>query len=79
MVVAVAANDPSANIVYSKVMRGVPNDGFFSVTDAGVVNVLGNIDREAETTYDVQIQVRTLSFWLHSDSTTCSHAYACMS
>lgn len=57
--VAVAANDPSANIVYSKVMRGVPSDGFFSVTDDGVVNVIGNIDREAESTDDVQIQVRT--------------------
>jgi hypothetical protein len=58
-VVAVAADDPSANIVYSKVMRGVPSDSLFSVTSTGVVNVVGNLDRETASTYDVQIEVRT--------------------
>lgn len=62
-VVAVAADDPNANIIYSQVMRGVPSDGFFTVTPAGVVNVVGNLDRETEGTYDVQIQVRTNSFF----------------
>lgn len=59
-VVAVAADASSANIVYSQVMRGVPSDGVFSVTPTGGVNVVGNLDREAESTYDVQIQVRAI-------------------
>lgn len=55
-VVAVAA-DSDARIVYSQVMRGVPSDALFSVSNTGVVNVIGNIDREAEPTYDLQIEV----------------------
>ena len=51
------SGDPDANIVYSQVMRGVPNDALFSVTSAGVVNVVGNIDREQQRTYDLQIEV----------------------
>ena len=58
--VAVAPDDPSANVVYSKVVRGVPSDDLFSVTNTGIVNVVGNLDREIENTYDVQIQVRNL-------------------
>jgi hypothetical protein len=55
-VVAVSDDDPDANIVYSKVSRGVDNDALFTVTSAGVVNVVGNLDRETANTYDVQIQ-----------------------
>ena len=51
------SGDPNDNIVYSQVMRGVPSDAVFTVTSAGVVNVVGNIDREAQRTYDVQIEV----------------------
>lgn len=51
------ADDPTANIVYSQVMRSVPSDRLFRVSAAGVVDVIGNLDREAESTYDVQIQV----------------------
>ncbi len=54
----VAVADADANIVYSQVMRGVPSDSLFTVTPTGVVNVVGNIDREAERTYDVQIEVQ---------------------
>ena len=56
--VAVAADDASANIVYSKVNRGVPSDAIFDVANVGVVNVVGNLDRESASSYDVQIQVR---------------------
>lgn len=59
-VVAVADGNPTANVVYSQVMRGVPSDNVFTVTATGVVNVVGVIDRESERTYDVQIQVREL-------------------
>lgn len=55
--VAVSSTDPTAVIVYAQVMRNVPSDSFFSVTNAGVVNVVGNIDREDEATYDVLIEV----------------------
>ena len=56
-VVAVVADDPSANIVYSQVMRNVPSDSLFSVSSTGVVNVVGILDREAASTYDIQISV----------------------
>ena len=55
--VAVVADDPMANVVYTQVMRGVPSDSLFSVSETGVVNVIGVLDRETENTYDVQIQV----------------------
>ena len=60
--VAASDSDPDATIVYSKVSRGVDSDALFTVTSAGVVNVVGNLDREAASTYDVQIQVRMLCF-----------------
>ncbi len=50
-------DDSDATVVYSQVMRGVPSDALFAVTSAGVVNVVGNVDREAEGTYDIQIEV----------------------
>lgn len=56
-VTAVVANDPAANIIYSQVMRNIPSDSLFSVTEEGVVNVIGVIDRETDNTYDIQIQV----------------------
>ena len=59
---AVVANDPAANIIYSQVMRNIPSDSLFSVTEEGVVNVIGLIDRETDNTYDVQIQVWSLFF-----------------
>lgn len=56
-VLAVAMGNPTANIVYSQVMReGVSSDRLFNVTSMGVVNVIGNLDREAASSYDVQIE-----------------------
>ena len=56
-VLAVPSDDSLAgNIVYSQVMRGVPSDSLFNVTRLGVVNAIGNLDREVKRTYDLQIE-----------------------
>lgn len=72
-VVAVATSVPtSATVVYSKVMRGVNSDNLFTVSSSGAINVVGVLDREAESTYDIQVQVSTrygMSLWLINGTT----------
>lgn len=71
--VVAVSSDSDARIVYSQVMRGVPSDSLFSVSNTGVVNVIGNIDREAEPTYDVQIEVASLNPTVVAITSSCHY------